>query len=647
MKNLNSILLAAAMLFAQNVLFAQREADWKVEIPGDANEIFFHTLTGVPIVRGDDYYAGIDVNSKSIKWKIDRSKVNATMAKLGNEETLDFFEVNNSPYAVASNTLVDTRDGKILLDPGADNFKKIKEYELLPDNQVLVTTEGKNNMAFHLIDVKSNSKMWSADLFKLGGGLGRFVTSSSGDEEPKPVKVQVEGGTTMFAQSNRLMIIQNEKEVAMVQASDGTLLWKNKFDPARIFFSPDEKIAYMVEHEKGGMIAQALSAGTKRMGNEISAVDVESGKELWKKPLKAGDNIRWYSLEGDRIWVVSKKGCNVYNTADGTAIWKKDFNEKQIRSIDDNAEGYLIAYGWGKTMQVDQEGKKMWKKPQYPEGEDEEEDEAADFAAYKYDNGTIRLYVDKLVFIAKKDSKFKSNTMTLKPSTKLEYDDARKTILVYDNDNIFLMNPDKYENIFIGRKTRTNSTEIISVEMRKEGYYLVGDQDFIIVKPEGAVIERHYKPPFDGKHFWTSALSTGLAAGSAAYSVSGLTKSMKGSGEMVAGTLNADDDMAQRGGNSVSKGTNQMRTGDQLGSVSGFVSPARFQTFSQTRDYSYFFTKDKAAGEKVLVKVNKDSGEEVDKYIFSSSRPVYKVDEFENRVYYGDKKELQVFEPKS
>ncbi|MCB0525953.1 MAG: PQQ-like beta-propeller repeat protein, partial [Saprospiraceae bacterium] len=328
------LLAAAMLLLGFTSLFSQRAADWKTELPCGTNEIFFHTLTGVPIVRGDDCYAGIDVKTKSVKWQIKRSKMNATMAKLGNEETLDFFEINNSPYAVSNNTIVDTRDGKILLDPEADAYKTVKEYELLPGDKVLVTTEGKSNVSFHLIDLTSNSKVWSSDLFKVSGGLGRFVTSSSSDDQPKPVKVQVEDGTTVFAQNSRLMIIQKDKEVAFVKAVDGSVLWKNKMDPARIFFSPDEKIAYLVEHDKGGMIAQAMSAGTKRMGNEIYAVEVETGKELWKKPLKASEVIRWYSLEGDKLWVVNAKGCNVYNTSEGTAIWKSDFSGKRIQSID-------------------------------------------------------------------------------------------------------------------------------------------------------------------------------------------------------------------------------------------------------------------------------------------------------------------------
>ncbi len=51
-------------------------------------------------------------------------------------------------------------------------------------------------------------------------------------------------------------------------------------------------------------------------------------------------------------------------------------------------------------------------------------------------------------------------------------------------------------------------------------------------------------------------------------------------------------------------------------------------------------------GEKVLVKVSKDTGEALDKLILNDARPIYKVDEVENRVLYADSKKLMVFESK-
>ncbi len=83
-----------------------------------------------------------------------------------------------------------------------------------------------------------------------------------------------------------------------------------------------------------------------------------------------------------------------------------------------------------------------------------------------------------------------------------------------------------------------------------------------------------------------------------------------------------------------------------LADAATFTPAERHHAFSQTHDFAYFFTKDKAADAKVLIKVNKDSGEEVDKLIFDDARPLYKVDEVEDFVLYANKKTLKAFERK-
>jgi hypothetical protein len=128
--------------------------------------------------------------------------------------------------------------------------------------------------------------------------------------------------------------------------------------------------------------------------------------------------------------------------------------------------------------------------------------------------------------------------------------------------------------------------------------------------------------------------------------VSGTTKAMKGSAEVMQGVVTLDENTTNRGGKNVNKGSNQIVAAGMMGEINSLIPPGRRSAFSQTQDFAYFFTKDKKSGDKVLVQVNKDNGTEVDKFIFNDARPVYKVDEVENRVIYIEKKTLMVFEPK-
>jgi hypothetical protein len=649
MQKYNFIVVATAMLMACSNIFGQRKADWTTELPGAANTIFFHSLTGVPIIKGDDYYAGIDVLTHAVKWKINRSKTQALSAKLGQDDDLDFFEVANSAYVVVNHTMVDSREGKIILDREVDAYKKIAEYELIPElNAILVRTEAEGFVRLHLIDNKSGDKKWSSNVLKASGsGLGKMMGAAKPEDAPPP-PVIVPTGTTVLLQEKQWMIFQYKGKVAMLKVTDGSVTWTSDLEPARIFFSEDQKTAYFVEHSKGGLIAQALSAGTKRMGNEITALDVVSGVAKWKNPLEAEENIRWYSLEGSKLLVVHAKGCNFFSVDDGKPIWKDDFEVRNIKDIQDNAEGHLVIYGYNKTMQIDANGKKLWKKPQSLPSEFEEEDidEEADFAIYKYEKGALFLYADRFYFSPKKGSGLKRYRLDIKPESKLEYDEKRKTMLVYNKDDIWLLNPDKYPKGYIAKDTKTDVSQIQFVEIRNDSYYFAGLEDFVIAKPEGDVVERHYKEPFDRKGFMTNALSAGLAIGTVGMAVSGTTKAMKGSAEVMQGVVTLDENTTNRGGKNVNKGSNQIAAAGMMGEINSLIPPGRRSAFSQTQDFAYFFTKDKKSGDKVLVQVNKDNGTEVDKFIFNDARPVYKVDEVENRVIYIEKKTLMVFEPK-
>jgi hypothetical protein len=65
----------------------------------------------------------------------------------------------------------------------------------------------------------------------------------------------------------------------------------------------------------------------------------------------------------------------------------------------------------------------------------------------------------------------------------------------------------------------------------------------------------------------------------------------------------------------------------------------------QNRDFSYIYAKDETAG-KVLVKVRKSDGVEVDKLIFKNDRPVYEIDAATQNIFYIYDNKLMIFDAK-
>ncbi|MEY4903178.1 MAG: hypothetical protein RLZZ292_993 [Bacteroidota bacterium] len=229
------------MLMSLNV-FAQRNADWTTPIPDDAKQIFFHSLTGIPVLKGDNFYAGIDVQTHAVKWTIKRSGMTAVSSALGNEENLDYYDISATPFAVVNNIFLDTRDGKIFLDKEKDAYKKITDYEILPSlDAILVKTTGTDGFVkLFLLDKKTGAQKWNANIVKAGTNLG-FTSPNAPKVAPQ---VEVPMGTSRLFQNNQLMSFQYKKQIAMVSMTDGKVLWINELDPARTFFSADEKIAY-------------------------------------------------------------------------------------------------------------------------------------------------------------------------------------------------------------------------------------------------------------------------------------------------------------------------------------------------------------------------------------------------------------------
>ena len=72
---------------------------------------------------------------------------------------------------------------------------------------------------------------------------------------------------------------------------------------------------------------------------------------------------------------------------------------------------------------------------------------------------------------------------------------------------------------------------------------------------------------------------------------------------------------------------------------------SRFNAMKQNRDFSYIFAKAET-GEKVLVKVRKADGVEVDKIIFKNNKPIYEIDPATQNIFYVLDNSIQIFNKK-
>ncbi len=70
-------------------------------------------------------------------------------------------------------------------------------------------------------------------------------------------------------------------------------------------------------------------------------------------------------------------------------------------------------------------------------------------------------------------------------------------------------------------------------------------------------------------------------------------------------------------------------------------NPERFNAFSNDRNSAFYFTS--IEEQKVLVQINKDSGEKIDGFIFYDNKPQYDIDQLEKKIYYRKGNQLHIY----
>jgi len=617
---------------------AQRAADWSVELTGNTQKIIFQYLTGVPIVQTEKAYIGLDPATQKIAWTAERSADKAVSAVV--ETGTDFFNMRGTPYVLVRNSLTDSRTGQVLLSKEKDGYKRVEDYEVIPAmNSLLLRTTADGMLRLYLVSMGDNKVLWNVDVVKSGG-----IQLKSDDGSVAEERIDVPVNTTLLTKSKHLLY-RHKKNIACIDGSSGKMLWIEKANPAEVLLSPDEKTVLVIEAESGGLLAAAMAGtGAKIKSNTVLAFDLATGKSPWKDEIEADEKIRWADPHPDFLTLVHKKGCNLYNYATGEKIWKKDFEGRRITEILPNNEGYLVTFYSGyKSMQVSKEGKELWKKPQVKESEDGEAEvpEEGDLDRYVYEKGDVLVDIGSARFVPAKGSGLKRWKINLEPTDRVAYDESRKNLVILNSKEMLVINPDKHPKSGLQFDVPfSNASEFQKMELREDAYFLSSQQEYIIFNAETSKLtHKFYKKPFDSQGFLIGM--AGIAE--SVVGVAGVTNAMTGSTKTVGATVGMAPPGA--GDTELRRANRQLAAANTMSDINSMMPPARFEAFKQTRDFAYFFTKEKKGddAEKMLIKVSKDTGAETDKLIFDNARPLYQIDEVQKRVYYAHKSSLKVF----
>lgn len=619
-----SILLAGTQ-----PLIAQRSYDEVITTDNKIQDLVQNEITGVLVFKEGSTIKGINPDTKKIAWTLTKEDFGVASATdiltdpdFGTifKQKRDLSSVPNSPYVEAyinsKYLIINTETGKLVYNSSKESFLVFQSDFIPESNEYLLTLKIGENMAIALLDMQTGGLKWNTTVSK-----AKSLLSFSLKESANTNIAKINGNTIYYLLYGKLYSFDK---------SSGKLNWTAEEEYTKFFPTQNDKNLVVV-NSKGLM-------STKQY---LNVLNTENGKSIWSESIKT-KRVVYLEDWGTKLLVAHYSGFNFFDLKTGEKIWKKDARGDGLKRVIPIDQDFLYV-AENEMMLINKNGEKLWKS--FIEIADEKEDpiyylgKVGDKVMYL--TGTYGNMVDYKSGrkLWKRNIKFNNNRPVL-PT----YDENSNSYLVYNDEELYKFDPsidDKPEPF--AKVNIKREKELNSIELFPWGVVLSGPVEVMGVGMDGKVKYHDvYTQPGEGNRQLikgASALgSLALGAGSFAKAVEGAEITMTYRDE--AGVLRESI-------------VRQADTGKQLQSAALGVGSAvmgqlfnkygsRFNAMRQNKDFSYIYAKD-PSGEKVLVKVRKADGVEVDKLIFKNDRPIYEVDPATQTVYYVLDNAVQVF----
>ncbi|SFD36423.1 outer membrane protein assembly factor BamB family protein [Flavobacterium phragmitis] len=610
---------------------AQRKYDEIVTTENTVQDLVQNEITGVVVFKEGGTIKGLDPETKKVIWTLTKEDFGTTSAgdilsdpdfgKVFKEKSA-LTTVPGSPYVEAyinsKYIIINTDSGKVVYNSSKESFW-VTQSDFIPEtDEYLLTLKKDGDMAIALLDMKTGELKWNTTVDK-----AKSLFSFSFKESANTNTATVHGSVIYYLLYGKLYSFDR---------SSGKLNWKGEEDYSKFYLTQNNKNIVVVNN-----------AGTFSSKQYLNVLNTETGKSIWKESIKT-KRVVYLEDWGTKLLVAHFSGFNFYDLNSGEKIWKKDARGDGLKRVIPIDQDFLYV-AENEMMLINKDGEKLWKK--FIEISDDKEDPIYYLGKVgekvMYLTGTYGNMVDYKtgVKLWKRNIKFEKSRPVL-PT----YDEATNSYLVYNDEKLYKFDPsinDKPEPF--AKVNIKREKELNSIEQFPWGVVLSGPLEVMGVNMDGTV-KYHFtynQPGETGRRLLKSAAiagSIGLGVGSVASDIKGADLTMT--------YRDADGNMRT----SVAKGdqTNKDQAkayaagSAALGVVAAKFN-SRFNAMKQNRDYSYIFAK-ADTGEKVLVKVSKAEGKEIDKIIFTNNKPLYEIDPATQNIFYVSDKSIQIFNKK-
>ncbi len=614
--------------------FAQRKYDNLIKTENNIQDIVQNEITGILVIKEGSNLQGIDPESKAVIWTLNKEDFGSTTAKdlltdpeLGNffKDKKELVSVPNSPYVEAyinsKYLILNTETGKVVYNSSKESFWVFQSDFLPETDEYLLTLKTGGDMAIALVDMKTGLLKWNTVVDK-----AKSLFSFSLKESSNTNIAKVNGSVVYYLLFGKLYSFNKET---------GKLNWKASGEEYTKFFLTQNDKNIVVINSKGLL-------STKEFLNVLTT---ENGNSIWEEPIKTKKIV--YVEDWDtKLLIAHYDGFNFYDLKSGQKVWKKDARGSGLKKVIPIDKDFLYV-AEDEMMLINKDGQKLWK--DFINIADDKEDPIYYLGRVgekvMYLTGTYGNMVDYKSGrkLWKRNIQFNKERPVL-PT----YDEATNSYLVYNDEKLYKFDPtisDKPEPF--AKVNIKKEKELNSIEMFPWGVALSGPVEVMGVAMDGTVKYHNiYKQPGEtGRRL----MKTGLIMGSIVAGVSSAVSTIQGS-EITMTYRDADGNEQSQVVRKSDQGKLDQARNAQIASAAMSVLASekfgkRFNAMKQNKDYSYIFAKAET-GEKVLIKVRKSDGVEVDKLIFNNVKPMYEIDPATQNIFYVLDNTVQIFDKK-
>jgi len=626
------------LTIATSFLYAQRDADKTLDFETKVKDLIIVPFNGIAAISDNDKLHGYDPEEGKIIWSADIPKTsglslaaNLASSDLNPSSLLslnskmngpDFTAIPNTPFLQKffDNRLyvINSFNGDFIFETKESNVFFYQSEYLFDEDALLLRGMEEKKLIVAKYDLKTKDYKWKTVVSEDFGGLLSGLASAIGKNPDA-------GKDDMISTKEKVFVLAKSKFYAL-NKNTGELLWK----------AEDKNYGNFYSSLDGKNVLLSESVGLLKGKELLDLRNADDGKAVWKSPVKTKYLVLFEDWQ-DKMLLAHYKGFNFFDYKTGEKVWAKDPKGKGIKSVIPIDKDFLYVYD-DEMMLLDQKGQKKWKKD--VKICDDEEDPI--FFLEKTNNGKI-LYVTatyaNLVDYKTGKKLWKGNLkLNEKRPTFAKFSEKTGEFIIFNDEELYKFSENTAEKPKPYSKLKLKNEKLItSLELFPDNVSISGQSEVVGVDHSGKVLfhNKYVQPGELGRRFAKSALMLGRFAGAAATTtVSTQTTYRDSNGNTITQSSSPQAVFGEKA-KAIGEG------GYFAGTFTQQFVQKRFNALQETDEFAIIFAK--GDSQRLLIKVDKKTGKEVDKIIVENTKPVYDYDSASQDLYYSKGKKVMIF----